>query len=157
MDEIEAIKQSRSIRDDPYDLLIETICNVVSNHLTENDLRKLNVPITHHANVFLENVTRDIVYSNTLSTTPVIYQTHASGEEATTASITKTSNSENTVGCGSKRESRSEQNDSDEDGNDDDDSCHPPTSGLRLERLATKRRYGCNILRCSRHLSQCHH
>ncbi|KAI7782171.1 hypothetical protein LA080_013847 [Diaporthe eres] len=119
-------EQSRSVRDDPYDLLIEAICNVVSDHFTENELRKLNAPITHYANVFLEHITRDIGDSNTLSTTPVIYQTHGSSEDASTASITRISSSDNTVGREGKRESRSEQNDSDEDDTDDAGS-RPPT------------------------------
>lgn len=118
-------EQSRSVRDDPYDLLIEAICNVVSDHFTEDDLRKLNAPITHYANVFLEHITCDIGDSNALSTTPVIYQTHGSSEDTPTASIRKTSNSDNTVGHEGKRELRSEKNDSNEDDNDDAGSRPP--------------------------------
>lgn len=118
-------EQSRSVRDDPYDLWIEAICNVVSDHFTENDLRKLNAPITHYANVFLEHITCDIGDSNIMSTTPVIYQAHGSSEDAATASVTKASNSDNTVDHGGKRELRSEQNESGGDDNDDAGSCPP--------------------------------
>lgn len=128
-------EQSRSVRDDPYDLLVEDICNVVSDHFTENDLRKLKAPITHYANVFLEHITRDIGDSNILSTTPAIYQAHGSSEDTPTASITETSNCDNTVGHEGKRELRSEQNDSDEDDNDDAGS-RPP---MRMDGQASQK------------------
>ena len=118
-------EQSRIVRDDQYDLLIEAICNVVSNHFTENDLQKLNTPITHYANVFLEQIARDIGESSTLNTTPVIYQTHGSSEGAPTTSATRASDPESTMGHGSKQGLCSAQKDSDEDDSDGSDSRPP--------------------------------
>lgn len=117
--------QSRSVRDDPYDLLIEAVCNVVSNHFSESELRKLTVPITHYANVFLEHIARDIGDSNTFDTTPVIYQTHGSSKDTSTASIEQTPNPDSSFGHDNKPELRYEQNDS-EEGDSDDDGSRPP-------------------------------
>lgn len=119
--------QSRSVRDDPYDLLIETVCNVVSNYFPESELRKLTVPITYYANVFLEQIARDIGDSTTFNTTPVIYQTHGSSKDTSTPSIEQTSNPDSSFGHENKRELRCEQNDS-EEGDSDDDGSRPPMS-----------------------------
>lgn len=131
--------QSRSVRDDRYDLLIEAICNVVSNHFSENDLRKLNTPITHHANVFLERIARDIGYSNILNTTPVIYQTYGSSEDSPAASISKPPSPTIIGGHEGKRKMQFEQNDFDGDDGDGDD----PRPPVRIDgREVSKRARG---------------
>lgn len=119
--------QSQSVRDDPYDLLIESVCNVVSNHFAESELRKLTVPITHYANVFLEHIARDIGDSTTFNTTPVIYQTRGSSKDTSNASTEQTPNPDSSFGHESKPEFRYEQNDS-EEGDSDDDGSRAPMS-----------------------------
>jgi hypothetical protein len=102
---------------------------VVSNHLTENDLRKLSAPITHYANIFLEHIARDLGDSNALNTTPVIYHTFGSSEDASTTSSPKTSSLHSTMGHENKQGLHCEHNDSDEDDSDDDDSRTPRRMG----------------------------
>lgn len=140
-------EQSRSVRDDRYDLLIESICNVVSNHFSENDLRKLNAPITHYANVFLEHIARDIGDSNILSTTPVIYQTYGSSGDAPPASMSKPPSPGSTGGHEGKRKMGSEQNNFDENDNDDDDS-HPPPMRMDGREFSKRVRANEGALSC---------
>lgn len=139
-------EQSRSVLDDPYDLLIEAICNVVSTHVAEDDLQKLNAPVTHYANVLLEQIVRDIGDSNILSTTPVIHQTCGSSENAPTASIAGTSNSDRSVGHEGKREVSSEQHDSDED--DGEDAGSRPPMGMDREQVSKNVRSSGDRLGC---------
>lgn len=119
-------EQSQIVRDDPYDLLIEAICNVVSNHFSEHELRKLNAPITNYVNVFLEHIARDVGDSTTLNTTPVINQTYGSSKDTSTASIEQTPNPQSSIGHENERELHCEQNDFEEDDSDNDDSSSPP-------------------------------
>lgn len=142
----EGNEQSRSVRDDPYDLLIEAVCNVVSNHFSESELRRLNAPITHYANIFLENIAREIGDSDTLNTTPVIYQTHGPSKDASTASIQQAPNPGSSVGHENKRELRCEQNNSEDDDSDSDGS-RPPTrtdaNGVYKEVRASRVALSC--------------
>lgn len=118
-------EQGRGVRDDLYDLLVEDICNVVSNRLTEDDLRKLNAPITHYANLLVERIARELKDSTTLSTTPVIYQAFGSSENDSTASSPKTSNFRSNTGHENKEGLPCEQNDSDSDDSNDAGSHRP--------------------------------
>lgn len=118
-------EQSRSVRDDPYDLLTEAVCNVVSNHFSESELRRLKAPIIHYANVFLEHISRDIGDSNALNITPVIYQTNGPSKDTSTTQIKETSNPDSSVGHEKKGRLCSEKIDPEDDDCDDDDSRPP--------------------------------
>ncbi|KAG8161105.1 hypothetical protein KVR01_009369 [Diaporthe batatas] len=117
--------EGRGLRDDLCELLVEDICNVVSNRLTENCLRKLRAPISHYARIFVERVTHDLEDSDTLNMTPVIYQTFGSSEYGSTSSTPAKLSLYGSFGHESKRESRYEHDDSDPDDNDDADSGPP--------------------------------
>lgn len=104
---------------------VEAICNVVSNHFTEDDLRKLDAPITHYANVFLEHISRNIGHSDSLGTIQVTYPTDGSHEDtvAGTGSVTKISSPESSSARpAGKRKLSPGQGDSNEGDSDDGDS-----------------------------------
>lgn len=98
---------------------------MVSNRLTENDLRKLNATISHHARVFVEHVTHDLEEAETLSTTPLIYQTFGPSEEGSTSSTPEKSSFYSNIGHESKGGLPYGHNEFDQDDSDDADSGLP--------------------------------